>query len=106
LGHEDILVIGSGATVHNLRMLMWEQSTPEPWAVEFDDWLIDKVQKKDLDALFSYETLAPYVRWAVPRAEHFIPLFIAMGSADPTAQPKVIHRHYEMGTLSYLCFEF
>ncbi len=31
LGEEDILVIGSGVTVHNLRMLNWgERSKPEP----------------------------------------------------------------------------
>ena len=29
LGQEDILVIGSGVTVHNLRALKWNQTTPE-----------------------------------------------------------------------------
>jgi len=41
---------------------------------------------------------------AVPRAEHFVPLFIAMGAG--TSQPQVIHRSYEFGTLSYLCYQF
>ncbi len=107
LGKEDILVIGSGVTVHNLRMLKWEQSSaPEPWAAAFDDWLIDKIQKRELDSLFNWENEAPYARLAVPREEHFVPLFIAMGSGDPHAEAKVIHRSYDMGTLSYLCFQF
>ena len=104
LGKEDILVIGSGVTVHNLRMLKWEQTTPEPWAVEFDEWLIDQIQNNNTDALFNWEAEAPHARLAVPRAEHFVPLFIAMGSG--TAEPKVIHRSYEYGTLSYLCLQF
>lgn len=106
LGAEDILVIGSGVTVHNLRILKWEQESAEPWAVEFDDWLIDKLRKRDLDSLFHYEKSAPYARLAVPTKEHFIPLFIAMGSGNPKAQAKVIHRSYDYGSLSYLCLEF
>ncbi|MGF9965677.1 DODA-type extradiol aromatic ring-opening family dioxygenase [Bacillus rhizoplanae] len=104
LGKEDILVIGSGVTVHNLRMLKWEQTMPEPWAVEFDEWLIDQIQNNNTDALFNWENEAPHARLAVPRAEHFVPLFITMGSG--TAEPKVIHRSYEYGTLSYLCLQF
>ncbi|UOF91997.1 dioxygenase [Fodinisporobacter ferrooxydans] len=106
LGKEDILVIGSGVTVHNLRIIKWRQTTPEPWAVEFDDWLIDVIQNRDLGSLFHYEELAPHARRAVPRAEHFVPLLIAMGSGEPQAKAKVIHRSYDLGTLSYLCFEF
>lgn len=106
LGKEDILIIGSGALVHNLRALKWGQTSVEPWAVEFDDWIIDKVEKKDMDSLFEYETLAPHARFAVPREEHFVPLFIAMGSGDPDAHGKVIHRFYDHGNLSYLSFAF
>lgn len=109
LDAEDILVIGSGVTVHNLRMLNWHAAgsdVPEPWAAAFDDWLIERIQERDLDDLFRYAELAPAARQAVPRAEHFVPLFIAMGSGDPSRKPEVIHRSYDMGTLSYLCFRF
>jgi 4,5-DOPA dioxygenase extradiol len=106
LGEEDTLIIGSGVTVHNLRMLKWGQTTPEAWAVEFDEWLIDKIQKRDLESLFRYSELAPYAAKAVPRPEHFVPLFIAMGSGNPGKEAKVIHRSYDLGTLSYLSFQF
>lgn len=106
LGREDILIIGSGVTVHNLRMVKWGQATPEPWAIEFDDWLIDKLQSKQIDALLQYETDAPHARIAVPRPEHFVPLLITLGSGDSQSTPQVIHRSYEMGTLSYLCMAF
>lgn len=105
LGEEDILVIGSGATVHNLRILKWGQKSPEQWAVDFDDWLIDKLQNHDLEALSEYQTLAPYANQAVPRAEHFIPLIIAFGSGMSN-EVKVIHRSYDLGSLSYICFQF
>jgi 4,5-DOPA dioxygenase extradiol len=107
LREEDIMIIGSGVTVHNLRLLKRQNPDEvDPWAVEFDDWLLDKLKNKDLDSLFHYEDLAPYVQIAVPRAEHFVPFFIAMGSGDPHADAKVIHRSYRMGSLSNLCVEF
>ncbi|WP_027415925.1 DODA-type extradiol aromatic ring-opening family dioxygenase [Aneurinibacillus terranovensis] len=106
MGKEDILVIGSGVTVHNLRAVKWGETTPEPWAVEFDDWLIDKIQNRELPSLFHYEKEAPHARLAVPRPEHFVPLLIAMGSGNQETEAKVIHRSYDMGSLSYLCLQF
>jgi 4,5-DOPA dioxygenase extradiol len=106
LGEKDILVVGSGVTVHNLRLVNWEQTVPEQWAVDFDDWLIDKIQQKDLTSLFNYEKLAPHASRAVPRPEHFVPLFIMIGSSNDFEASKVIHRSYDFGTLSYLCLQF
>ncbi|MDQ0338810.1 4,5-DOPA dioxygenase extradiol [Caldalkalibacillus uzonensis] len=106
LGKEDILVIGSGGTVHNLGMIRWGETTPEKWAVEFDDWLIEKVQQKNLDSLFKYEELAPHARLAVPSAEHLVPLFIALGSGSDHEVPTLLYRSYDHGTLSHICFRF
>jgi 4,5-DOPA dioxygenase extradiol len=104
LGNDDILVIGSGATVHNLATVDWYADKVEPWALEFDNWLIDKIAKDDKESLFNYRLLAPYAKYAVPTEEHFVPLYIAMGSGNNT--PKLLHHSYAYGTLSYIFFEF
>jgi 4,5-DOPA dioxygenase extradiol len=106
LGREDILVIGSGTTVHNFNEIKFGQSTPEAWAVEFDNWIAEKIVNQDVESLLQYETLAPHARRAVPRAEHFVPLFHAMASSSGTEKPKVLWRGYDYGTFSYTCFEF
>ena len=106
LGKEGILVIGSGVTVHNLGTINWDTDVPEPWAIKFDDWMIEKIKNKDLTNLFKFYELAPKAKFAVPTAEHFVPLIIAFGSGKKEKQAKVIYRHYDLGTLSYLCFEF
>jgi len=106
LPEENIMVIGSGGTSHNLRMVKWGQETPEEWPVDFDDWIIKQLQDKNLENLLQYETLAPYARYAVPRAEHFVPFFIALGSADENRIPKLLHRSYQYGTLSLIAFQF
>lgn len=105
LGKEDILVIGSGSTVHNLATVDWTAEKAEDWAVKFDDWLIEKVENNDKEALFTYRQLAPNAKHAVPREEHIVPLFIAMGSGN-TNKPQLLHQSYAYGTLSYICLEF
>lgn len=105
LGKEDILVIGSGSTVHNLATVNWNSEKAEEWAVEFDGWLIEKVENNDKEALFNYRQLAPHAKRAVPREEHIAPLFIAMGSGNKD-KAKLLHQSYAYGTLSYICFEF
>lgn len=105
LGQEDILVIGSGSTVHNLAAVDWKANKPKQWAVEFDNWLVEKVENNDKETLFSYGSLAPYSKLAIPREEHIVPLFIAMGSGQGNL-PKLLHRSYAYGTLSYICFQF
>ncbi|MFB9325844.1 DODA-type extradiol aromatic ring-opening family dioxygenase [Paenibacillus aurantiacus] len=105
LGEQGILVIGSGVTVHNLRMIKWGQREPEGWSVAFDDWLIERLDHGDSESLFRYEELAPGARMAVPRAEHFVPLYVALGSGSKE-KPEILYRGYDMGTLSYLSFAF
>ena len=106
LRQEDILIIGSGGTVHNLRSIKWGATEPETWAVEFDAWVIEKVKNKDKVALFNYEKLAPHAKMAVPRGEHFAPFFITLGCGIEDNEPKLLHTGYNYGTLSHICFEF
>ena len=71
LGQEDILVIGSGSTVHNLATVNWNTDKTEEWAVEFDNWLIEKVENNDKQSLLNYRQLAPYAkRAATSRGTH------------------------------------
>lgn len=106
IGKEDILVIGSGTTVHNFQWFFPDATEPIKEAVEFDNWLIDHIQKKDINSLNDYLRLAPNARLAVPRPEHFVPLFIAMGSGDENKIPVVLNQTYEFGAMSNLCMEF
>lgn len=106
LREQDILIIGSGGTVHNLRRLDWGASGVNEWAAEFDGWLDEKLQAWDVESLFQYEQLAPYAREAVPTAEHFIPLLLVMGSGDTGKKATLLHRSYQFGSLSLSCWRF
>jgi len=98
-----VLIIASGVTVHNL----WLRNVPatEPWALEFDDWLLTNLRAGNHKALFAYAETAPYAAKAVPTTEHFLPLFIALGAADAGDVPHIVYRGYE-NLLSYLSIAF
>lgn len=107
LRHEDILIIGSGGLVHNLRKLSHDPE-PAPWAVEFDEWLAERLQNWNLRELFAYETKAPHAQDAVPSyaSEHMAPLFYAMGAADRERKAQRLFQSYQFGTLSLNCWQF
>lgn len=107
LEQEGILVIGSGFVTHNLRAFDREKNAPpREWAVQFKDWVRDKVIARDFEALNNYETLAPHAGMAVPRAEHFVPLLIALGSGAPDHAIRVLYDTMEHGTGSTLSLQF
>jgi 4,5-DOPA dioxygenase extradiol len=105
----DVLIIGSGGTVHNLRILKWaDNGQIDQWALEFDDWLAHHLKNWDLESLFKYNSVAPNAEYAVPPYgnEHFVPLFYAMGAADDQQKATLLHRSYRYGNLSHSVWQF
>lgn len=106
---KDILIIASGGTVHNLRALKWaDNGEVDAWALEFEDWLAEKLKNWDLPSLFSYDALAPNAEIAVPSYgnEHFIPIFYAMGAAHKHPKATLLHREFRYGNLSHSVWQF
>jgi 4,5-DOPA dioxygenase extradiol len=110
LRKKDILIIGSGGTVHNLGALRMggENGQVDSWALDFDNWLALHLENWDLESLFNYSSLTPTAKFAVPPYgnEHFIPIFYAMGAADGTKKAKLLHRSYRYGNLSHSVWQF
>lgn len=107
LKNRNIVVIGSGGTVHNFGAINFSrENESDGWPEEFDSWLIDHMQKWDTAALFDYKRLAPHAQRATPDYEHFLPLFIPMGCGDDSRKANLVHRSYRYGSLSHLIMEF
>lgn len=113
LRRDGVLIIGSGGTVHNLGIIEPEETPTRPWAVEFDDWLLENLARGDRDALFDYSRLAPHADRAVPRAENAAnaaaPADAATaqtGAGGTLAKVTVVDRSYLFGALSMLTLAF
>ncbi|KAI1500017.1 LigB-domain-containing protein [Biscogniauxia marginata] len=89
LRDENIVIIGAGMSVHNLRDMMYTRGDPRPlpYAVSFDNALKDAAesppsvrQSRMLDV-----SKRPDARQAHPRFDHLMPLYVAAGAAGDDA---------------------
>ncbi|MBQ0759091.1 MAG: dioxygenase [Zhongshania sp.] len=84
LREQNILVIGSGLSFHNLRAFSHADAAVR--AEEFDDWLVETCAGVALGAsereqrLINWAT-APQARFSHPREEHLLPLHVCFGVA-------------------------
>ena len=91
LMNENILVIGSGFSFHNMRAFTWEgPDTPDPANDAFQNWLIEVCtgpipQPEREQRLIEWEK-APSARYCHPREEHLLPLHVCLGMADKPAE--------------------
>ena len=105
LRDREILVLGSGNVVHNLRRVQWNK--PDfafDWAQRFDDAAADQLAKSPGDILKLVEH--PDFDKAVPTPDHFIPLLYIAGIAAECGEPaEALIRGYAMGSLSMSCYD-
>lgn len=100
LREEGVLIMGSGFMTHGLPYLKSFDPAAEPpsWSSDFDAWAEDSLARGDMDALLNYRHRAPASRYAHPTADHFVPLFVTLGSAeDAEAPPETAIEGYFLG---------
>ncbi len=91
LAQENILVVGSGFSFHNLRAFSWQgMSAPDAANDGFQNWLIDVCvspisQAEREQRLIGWEQ-APSARYCHPREEHLLPLHVCAGLAGKPAE--------------------
>ena len=100
LRDEDVLIIGSGLSYHNLRAFGPQAHVP---AKAFDDWLettmLHTSPAERSQRLLDWEA-APSARFAHPREEHLLPLMVAVGAAEGDHAVRVYHEDAFMGGLA------
>jgi 4,5-DOPA dioxygenase extradiol len=77
LRREGVLIVGSGNIVHNLGVIVWED-TAYDWAVAFDDTVKRLIVSGNHEALVKYPDLGQAARLSVPTNEHFLPLLYVL----------------------------
>ncbi len=88
---EDLLVLGSGFSFHNMReFFRGDAGDPDPRNEAFQAWLGDTCDSGDLpwpeaeSRLEGWER-APHARYCHPREEHLLPLHVCAGFAGRRA---------------------
>ncbi|BEV70587.1 class III extradiol ring-cleavage dioxygenase [Paludibacterium sp. THUN1379] len=103
---ENVLIMASGSYTHNLWMMQPDGSAPPAWALEFADWVDQRLLQRQDDMLDAWATQAPHALQAHPSDEHFLPLFIALGAASDGIAPRRVHDDWRFGGLSMAIWRF
>jgi len=86
LRHDNVLILATGMSFHNMRGYRDPRSTELSQA--FDGWLTDAATHgpAERDALLSGWAQAPGGRFSHPREEHLLPLMVAAGASDAAGE--------------------
>ncbi|WBW50399.1 4,5-DOPA dioxygenase extradiol [Peptoniphilus equinus] len=99
LREDNVMILGSGNIVHNLRAMDPSLQGGFSWAKAFNQAVKSHIAGRDIQGLFNYSTLSGS-GGAVPTVEHFYPLFITLGAAYEVEAPVFFNDCFEMGSLS------
>lgn len=91
LRDDNVLIIGSGSSYHNLRAVMDGDTPP---SAAFDTWLTQTVTDTDVErrnaGLIAWRK-APAARICHPREEHLLPLMVAAGAGGNDVGKRDFH---------------
>lgn len=101
LDYDNLLVIGSGFSFHNMRAFFTPETNESKAQNEsFEDWLLDTCSNPSIDETERVGRLvqwskAPYARYCHPREEHLLPLHVCYGLAGTHCS-----EHFELKILN------
>ena len=88
---ENILVIGSGFSFHNMQEFSWRgKNKTDPENDSFQNWLIEvccgSLSQSEREQRLIEWHKAPSALYCHPREEHLIPLHVCLGMAQKNAE--------------------
>ncbi len=87
---ENVLVVGSGFSFHNMQAFSWQgTNSADPANNEFQNWLIEActgpISRTEREQRLIDWQRAPAARYCHPREEHLLPLHVCLGMANKAA---------------------
>ena len=105
LRRENVLIVGSGNMVHNLRNIDWRN--PEngyEWAINANTLLKKYIAEHEHGKLINYNSLGRDVAMAVPTPEHFLPMLYILALQQDNDNLTFFNDEVVMGSLSMTSF--
>jgi 4,5-DOPA dioxygenase extradiol len=101
LRHAGIMLVGTGATVCNPYQVQLDDEAPaESWARAFDEWVSERLQAFDVDALTSYRRKGPHAHLCAPTSDYLDPLFFVLGAGLIGDQVRTLFEGFHSGAWS------
>ena len=103
LRDDNVLILGSGNIVHNLRQISWE-GKPYAWAEEFDAVAAKLIESRDVTALAHYEKLGTAAGLSIPTNEHYLPMLYTLAMQDAKDELSFFNTGIDHGSISMRSF--
>lgn len=101
LRDQGVAIMASGSLTHNLGEFRGtKQTLALPYVHSFAAWVREQVRAREVNDLLAYRQLAPEALRAHPTEDHFLPLFVAMGSSHADDQVTMLTTEVRYGMLS------
>lgn len=86
LREKGVLIIGSGALIHNLQLAMKKMQTNDMtlygWEMEYDAWIKEQIDKRNISNIINYQNSHKLGKLAAPTPDHFVPVLYSLGLMD------------------------
>jgi 4,5-DOPA dioxygenase extradiol len=76
------------------------------WADEFDNYIKEKIIKREYQDVINYETAGRSSKLAFLTPEHFYPLLYVLGASHGEDKISIYNDSRTMGSLSMTCYLF
>lgn len=102
LKEQNILIIGSGNVVHNLREIDFDPNAENfSWAEEFDQKVKDLTSSGENQKLIGWsQSENKKFLQAHPTSEHWAPYIVCLGAADEISQVNWVYEGLQNGSIS------
>ena len=109
LRKRNILIIGSGNIVHNLRMIAWDHMNDTDfgydWAIEANNLIKGYFISRDYKSLIGYKSKGQAINLAIPSPDHFLPLLYIAAMAEENESIEIFNDKPVMGSLTMTSFK-
>ncbi len=107
LREHDILIIGSGNIVHNLRLIDWNMEVKAfDWAVHFDNIVKEHLVAGNHQPLIEYKKLGKEALLSVPTDDHYLPFLYAAALQDTDDELAFTYEGFQNASMSMRCLSF
>lgn len=106
LRRKGVLIIGSGNSVHNLRLAAWDKMmVPDyafDWATEANEKIKQFLLEGDHQSLVDFSKQGRAFELAIPTPEHYLPLLYTLALQEKDEQVKLFNDSIVAGSLNML----
>lgn len=106
LREKGVLILGSGNVVHNLSRINWTMEGGYPWAIEFDNYIKDKIIKREYQDVIHFDKAGKSAESAFMIPDHFYPLLYVLGASKENDQLSIFNDSCVLGSLSMTSYLF